>query len=642
MQNSKEKLKEIALKAMNMLKTAASKVKNIFMPVITYLYKFFNDKGKPCVHRSLILIFIFSALMTWFQYIIQGSNHMQLEGAVYLNFIPIFLVCCLLYFTTGKTAWVFSICVFIMSLLHTINHYKIKFRDEPLNPTDFSLGKEAGNIVGGYDLTPDSTIWYIILILLLTVALSFLIIRNKRPNLKISLIGTAITLIVSIVLYTSVYSSTKLYESFYINKNMYRETEIVSAQGLVYSLINKAGSMHYAKPEGYSAKKAGEILNRYPKPVAAENSPNVIAVMCEAFTDIQTWSGVEFNGENPYEDYNKLKEIGCYGKIFVPFFGGGTAATEFEFLTGINTSAISTSMPTAYTTHVTQNSYSLARYFKEMGYETHSIHPGHPWFYNRQNVYPRLGFDTFTSIDDLPAGTKEVNFYIADEVTADLIIDDYEKHLETNPGKGYFNFTVTIQNHGPYGNTSLFSDTDYISKNAGLSDEEYYIINNYLEGIKAGNKLLKEIYEYINTVDEPTVLIMFGDHLPYLDSEELIFSKLGIDIESNSHEAYINRYSTDYLIIGNNAYLKSNTPPLNGQQDIVSSNYLSVKLLQYANIQLPQFHSFLYDMMQAAPIISKQHIGKPESDGEVSTEFDSMFNEYKILQYYNLRDYPTE
>lgn len=642
MQSLKTKIKNVALKAIDILKPALLTVKKIFISIIKYLYKYLNDGGKPCVHRSLILIFLFSIQMTVFQYVVQGSNELQWEGTIYLNFIPIFLLCCLLYFIIGKNAAVFSICVSLISLLHTINYYKIKFRDEPLNPTDFSLGKEAGNIVQGYSLTMDPEIKYILFVLITTVIISLLVLRNKRPNWKISTIGIVATLIVSMVLYSTIYKSMKIYNSFQINENMYKETDIVSAQGLVYSLVNKASAMSYGKPDVYSAEKAEEILSRYPKASVGENAPNVIAIMSEAYTDIQSWSDISFNSKNPYQHYNKIKEKGCYGKIFVPGFGGGTSSTEFEFLTGNNTFAISSAMPTAYNTHVTKDAFSVARYFKEAGYETHAIHPGQPWFYNRQNVYPRLGFDRFTSKDNLPQDSKEVNYYIADEVTADLIIDDYKNHLENTPEKGYFSFTVTIQNHGPYGDTSLFSENEYIPKDFGFSNEEYYIINNYLEGVKDADNFLMRIYEYINSVEEPTVLIMFGDHLPYLDSEEEVFRKLGLDIQSNSHSAYTNRYSTDYLIIGNDAYLKGNTPLINGEQELISSNYLSVKLLQYANVELSQFHSFLNDMMNLAPVISKQHVGTSEQGGKITSEFDTMFKEYKILQYYNLRDYSTK
>lgn len=604
--------------------------------------KFLNDGGKPNIVKSFILILLFSVCMTVFQFILQGSNILQLKGPILFNFVAIFLIVCMLYFVIGKLSWTFSISIAAMSLLQAINHYKIKFRDEPLNPTDFSLGKEAGNIVKGYNLLPDLKIWCIIIICLFTVIFSFLFIKNKRPNLKISVIGTAITLVLTIGVYVGIYKNNRLYESFYLDKNMYHETEIVSSQGLVYSLINKTNVMSYEKPEGYSIETAEEILSRYPEPAVPENPPDVIAVMVEAYSDMQNWPNVNFTDENPYEEFNKIRENGCYGKIFVPFLGGGTAASEFEVLTGNNTSVISTAMPTAYSTHITKSSYSVAQYFKKLGYVTTSIHPGHAWFYNRQNVYPRLGFDTFLSKNNVPEGSAEVNYYIADEVTTDMIINDYKNHLETNPDKGYFNFTVTIQNHAPYNNSQLYFDKEYISKDAGLTDEEYYIINNYLGGVKTGNELIVKIYEYINTLDRPVVLLIFGDHLPYLDSEELIYEKLGLDIKSNTHEAYKNRYSTDYMIIGNNAYLEKNIPSISGQQGLISSNYLSLKMLQYMNIELPQFHAFLNDLIQYAPIVSRLYNGHEEKQDSVPPELVIMLKEYKILQYYNLRDYTKE
>lgn len=625
-------------------KKAASKFKNACMPAIKFVNKFLNDDGKACVYRSLILLFLFSLCMTLFQFLLQGAHPLQIRGPIFLNFSIILLAVCMLYFVIGKISWTFTISVVIMSLLHAINHYKIKFRDEPLNPTDFVLGKEAGNIAQGYDLTPDIKIYSIIIVCLLTIILSFLFIKNKRPNLKISLAGTAVTLVITIVMYTCVYGNTKIYKHFYSGKGIFQETEIVGAQGLVYSLVHNIGSMQYEKPGEYSREKAERILNRYKQPEYEVKPPNVIAVMCEAYTDIQKWGNVSFSDENPYEFYNYLKSKGCYGEVFVPQFGGGTATTEFEFLTGNNTSAISSTMPVAYKTIINKDTYSLARLFKNIGFETAAMHPGDPWFYNRQNVYTYMGFDKFTSKDDLPSDTPHVVGYISESVSAEMIINDYNRHLEENPDKGYFNFLVTIQNHGPYDGNVLVQDKgEFISKDSGLTDEQYYIINNYLAGIKDSDDFMKTIYEYINTLDEPTVFILFGDHLPFLDGDEQLFSILGLDIASGTYEAYENRYSTDYVIIGNDAYLKGNVPSINGKQSIISSNYLSVKLMKYMNMDLSPFHAFLNDMMQYAPIISRQHNGTSTGFGETPPEeFDTLFSEYKILQYYNLYDYPTD
>ena len=468
-------------------------------------------------------------------------------------------------------------------------------------------------------------------------------IKNKRPGLLTSVIGAVLCVALTVTANFTIYKKTNIYSSLLSGLGIFHESKLVSSKGLVYSLLNSSKTMKYQQPEEYSKEKVEEILNRYNQPEISEKTPNVIAVMCEAYTDIQDWANVSFVDENPYSYVNYLKSIGCYGEIFVPGFGGATAATEFEFLTGNNTSAISDAMPTAYKTLITDNTYSIARIFKDLGYRVNAMHPGNPWFYNRQNVYMRMGFDSFTSRDDLEGEIPTVSSYAMDTVAAQMIIDDYNKHLEETPENGYFNFLVTIQNHGPYSNENLVYEKEYISKDAGLTDEEYYIINNYLGGVKDANVFMQTIYEYINTLDEPTVFILFGDHLPSLDTENMIFEKLGLDIASDTYEAYQNKYTTDYVIVGNKAFSRNYKPSVIGKQDLISANYLSLKLFQYMNMDLSPFHSFLYDMMQYAPILSKQHNGTTAGYEEVlPEEFSQILKEYKILQYYNIKDYVIE
>jgi len=619
------------------------KIKNFFKAMAKQVRLMFNDNGIFSLTKALILLIILSLWTVVFQVVSQGFNVLQFHIPILLlNIIPIFLVMCLFYFIIGKISISYVLTNLILLVLLLINHFKIKFRDEPLKAADFSLGNEATNIVQNYDLSIDLSILIILLFCIFSFWFVIKKIKNKRPNLITSLVGVIITLILALISNKTIYSNTKTYDDLLSSLGLFHESTIVSSKGLVYSLINDANTVKYVAPENYSRQKVEEILGKYETQQLPENTPNVIAVMCEAYADIQDWENIEFT-ENPYRYANFLKKKGCYGSIFVPGFAGATAATEFEFLTGNNTSAISTTMPMAYKTLINRETYSIARIFKDMGYEAVSMHPGYPWFYNRQNVYLRMGFDSFTSKDDLEGEIPNVRTYALDTVASDMIINDYSRHLEESPDTGYFNFLVTIQNHGPYDDDVLYYQEEYVSKDLGLTDEEYYIINNYLGGIKAANEFMKTIYNYINTLDEPTVFIIFGDHLPYLDSEEMIYEKLGLDIVSNTYKSYENRYSTDYIIVGNKAFLKNTKPKIKGRQDLISSNYLSVKLFEYMNMELSPFHSFLYDMMQYAPIISKQHNGTATDFGEeLPAEFNEMFKNYKILQYYNIKDYVVQ
>ncbi len=627
------------------------KIKDFFKKIISLLSPFksstgegYNSDIKLSVKNSLIALLIFSLYITLFQFVVQGFNWWYFCGPVFLNFLVIFLVCCFLYFTTGKFSWTFSISTTVMSILLTINHYKIRFRDEPLTTADFSLGKEAGNIVKGYSLVPDITIIFILIVLVAVVAWSILKVRNKRPDIKVSVIALLLTVALSSVLYAAVYTNTNIYNSFHSHKVLYKKTGVAAAQGLVYSLINDISNTTYEVPEGYSTEKAIDTLKRYPDFQLSNNTPNVIAVMCEAYADVQEWENVSFSDDNnPYEYFNYLKTIGCYGKIFVPGFGGATAVTEFEFLTGNNTSAISTSMPTAYNSIITNDVFSITRIFKDMDYHTSAIHPGEPWFYNRQNVYPRMGFDTFASLKDLPKDIEKINgSYAMDYITSDMIINDYNNYLNNNSNKGYFNFTVTIQNHGPYSNKYMYYDTEYIPKShAGLTEDEYYIINNYLGGVKDADTFMKTIYEYINTLDEPTVFIIFGDHLPYLDTEEQIYKKLGYNIDENTHQSHINKHTTDYLIVGNNAFMDNYTPVVNGKQEtLISSNYLAIKLFEYMDMPLHPYFAFKKELMQYAPVLSASFNGYAgDTEVQLPEKFNELYKELKYLQYYNIREY---
>ncbi len=620
------------------------KIKSVFEHIKAYIKNAMDDEGKFSLIKSLVLIFCLSVFLVLFQMVVQGFNILQLYGPILLfNIIPIFIIICGLYFTTGKISFSYAITNIALSVLLIVNHYKIKFRDEPLTIIDFSLGKEANNIIRNYKIIPDIITLFIIAFTIITICFTVKKIKNKRPKFMISVVGAFICLALGVTANFTVYRKTNIYSNLLSELGIFHESTVVSSKGLVYSLLNSSKTMEYKMPEGYSKESVEEILSRYPQPDLTVKAPNVIAVMSEAFTDVQNWTNVQFADENPYEYYNYLKSKGAYGEILVPGFGGATAITEFEFLTGGNTFTISSSLPTAYKTLITQDTYSIVKRFKDMGYTADAMHPGYPWFYNRTNVYERMGFDSFTSREDLTSNVPSINTYALDSVSSDMIIKAYEKHLQENPDKGYFNFLVTIQNHGPYNDNRLSYDKEYISKDAGLTDEEYYVINNYLGGIRDNTHFMKTIYEYINTLEQPTVFIIFGDHLPALDSENKLFGKLGLDIESDTYEAYKNKHTTQYVIIGNDAYLKDNEPSITGDQGVISANYLSIKLFQYMNTELDQFLAFANDMMQYAPIISSRHIGTYESFGqEIPEEFNITLNEFKQLQYHNIKEYVTQ
>ena len=632
------------LKPANIGNSKLSKAKTLTSKTISKVKENIKLGKERSFFKSIILIAVLSLLPMLMQFIAQGCHIGQLHPFVFLvNYLPIFLLICLLYFILGSISIPYGITTVLLAVLLAINHFKIYFRDEPLKYTDLFLGTEANNMLKTYQLRFDFVIVFLIAFCFVSIVLVSTRVKSKHPKILPSVIGIILSVAIFLTLNFTVYKNTNIYKD--LLTETFHETTTVSQKGLIYSLFNSANIKDHVAPENYSNTMANDALNKYEKEETETKKPNIIAVMCEAYTDIQKWSDIDFTDESPYSYYNYLKTKGCYGELFTPAFGGGTAATEFEFLTGNNTSAINQNMPIAYKTIIDSDVDSIVRTFKDMDYYAAAMHPGNAWFYNRQNVYPRMGFDSFTSKEDLTyEDMYHQSGYIYDSVSAQMIIDDYNRHLAENPDRGYFNFLVTIQNHGPYSSTELLYDKEYISKEAyGLTDQQYYIINNYLGGVADADKFMKTIYEYINGLDQPTVFIIFGDHLPALDGENKLFEKFGYDISSDTYEAYENQYSTDYVIAGNWAFNKKYRPGLKGQQGIISSNYLSIKLFQYANIPLTPYQSLSLDMMQYAPILSRQHNGTSAGFDEVlPEEFNALFEEYKAIQYYNLNDFKVK
>ena len=105
----------------------------------------------------------------------------------------------------------------------------------------------------------------------------------------------------------------------------------------------------------------------------------------------------------------------------------------------------------------------------------------------------------------------------------DILFPELYKDLESaiDDGVPYFNLSVTYQNHGPYTTNKLF-DVPYILEQDNYTEYEYNIFNNYLSGIKKTGEELEKLIKKVNDLDEPCVVVAFGDHKPWLGEENSV------------------------------------------------------------------------------------------------------------------------
>jgi len=608
------------------------------------------------IWQSFLIVFLMTTGLLVFQTVMQNGNDFeaymsQLRHPYVLvgNFVPVFVMLSVLFLLTNSIRWSFVPTALVLNILLIINHYKIIFRDVPLKPADMTLGKEMVSIIQNYTI-PFS--WRVVLCtaaLWLVGIFVICCVRNKKTGLLVRLSAALVFIAGFACMYKFFYTNENIYNIANTEADEYYEATGWNYKGFVYSFVSNMSidTYRYNPPEGYSDSEARSILAEYDNAVSdPDKMPNIIAIMSEAYFDIEAAEDAQFY-ESPNPNFTALKKESQYGHIVVPGFAGDTAATEFEFLTGASLYLINREKPAAYKTCITKDVYGLPRMLKDAGYDTLAIHPGEPWFYNRHSVYPKMGFDSFISKEDLPEDTETINNYVSDRETADLIIDNYKKHLKEKPDKRYFNFTVTIQNHGPYSPYGTWRSPVYVRPD-GMEESLYNIINNYTHGHQDADALLGKVTDFLRTVEEPTVLIFFGDHLPYLDAQYKAYEYLGYKVNGGGSglEEYHNRFLTPYIIWSNDAareLIEENggEVPVGDDGDI-SSNFLPVKLLNYMNVKLPRYFAFTEDVMNISEVIGSDYfVVNGEKVNAVSDDIYREYIRYRILQYYNLMRYKS-
>ncbi|MBQ7668789.1 MAG: LTA synthase family protein [Clostridia bacterium] len=612
------------------------------------------NKKEFGLKKSLIIIAILSIFSVVFQAIIQigfekNNLHSYLTYIAHptvfiFNFIPIFLLTTLLYFILNSISISYIITNIPLTILLIINHYKVYFLDSPLMLNDFASSKEALSISKNYKLEFNLRIFIFTLVMLLLFVFLIRFIRATRLSIKSKIWGITLSSLLIVLSYVAIYTDTDLYKTIAPVKNEYYDVDVVNSKGLLYSLLSKENiKSFYKKPENYNSKISNLITDYTKGSSSTKNYPNVIAIMSEAFFDPTSATNLNFyEGKYPLKNFDRLCKDGYYGRIIVPGFAGATSSTEFEFITGMNITTIDSSLPDVYKTHINQNLYSLVKLFKDINYKTIAIHPGHEWFYNRKNVYNFMGFDKSIFKTELPSDIEKINYYISDKVTTDLIINNYKKHLETNKEQGYFNLTVTIQNHGPYISTVTEREPSVI-KPDDMDDTLYNIVNNYIGGLSDADELLGKVADFTNTLDVPTVIVFFGDHLPYWDSELEAYKDIGYGITENTLESLNLKHSVPYVIWGNDAFIASMKEQgfeiKKGEGKEISSSFLGLELLKYINMDLPPFFNFLSNLEEKLQVITPTYyIKNKEFLTELPDEINELIDDYRIFEYHNLRE----
>ena len=542
-----------------------------------------------------------------------------------LNVLGIFIMNMILLFWLNSVRRSLMAVTAIWGSMSIAFYFVYLFRGEPLQLIDFFSITTAATVAGSYTFTLTRAIVVDIVVsaCLMAVWLNLRchVIAKKLWGKLLMRAGVAVFMFGMYFFYLNVNWNGGLG----ILTDLFAPMKTYQEYGTTVGFFCVAKYMRLTPPDGYSVSETKKIAEdaceeESPNTTTDTKPVNIICIMNESWADYRMVGDLETNQPvMPY--YDSLEDNTIKGHTLVCIRGGGTAKTEYEFLTGNSVKRFPGMVP--YVSYFTHDEYGLAKTLSAQGYETAAMHPYKGSNWNRYTAYRLLGFDHYYTEDDYDADTEKVRGLITDRANYEKIIDLVNS--KEDPTQPYFLFDVTMQNHGGYTSADYTGDITV----DGYTDDS---VNRYLSLEHLSDQALEELIEYFKNYDQPTIICMFGDHYPALPDSftEYISGSSYDDLPLQDQMWY---YATPFFIWANYDIPEK-------ENVLTSTNFLSTMLLENTGLQMTDYNYYLKDLQETIPALN--HMGFVNADGVYTAWKDgdtkSLQNEweYECLQYNNL------
>lgn len=550
-----------------------------------------------------------------------------------LNMFLFELLMLMFFMLFGRLKWSLRFQSIFFMLIGLANYYVLSFRSAPIMPWDIYSFKTAMSVAGDFKYTPEKqTVFVVIGFILLIIIEEIVTLRIKVPgkfqkfNLAIRAVGFSVCLCI-LFGFTHMLHQESTIIKFGMYDKLFTPTVISNRNGTAIGFMMELQYISVDKPSNYSEKMAEQIIAPYSqqaseKAEAVQNTPNIIVIMNEAFSDPAVLGDFETNEKYMPFVHSILDgtvENTTSGWLNVSVLGGNTANTEFEFLTG-NTMAFLPQGSVPYQQYIKTEQDSLASHLKTLGYKTIAMHPYNSTGWDRNKVYPLLGFDEMYFIRDY-SNPEKIRKYVSDKACYDKIIELYEEKDKDTP---FFVFNVTMQNHSSYS-----EEFDNFTPDIEVTGSKSKTLNNYLSLMKISDEAIAYLIDYFSKADENTMIIFFGDHQPTNSVVSNIWKLNGKNGNELSDEDTAKRYKVPYFIWSN---FDTDTAA-----DVeTSANFLASKVLELSGLPLYDYSMYLQRLSENYPVVTA--IRAENTDGE-STDIRNVMgelNNYAILQYNRL------
>lgn len=575
------------------------------------------------------------------------------------------------YLITGRyhmTGLIVNISLYVWCLL---NYFVEQFRGTPFIPMDILSAKTGLSVSDGYTYALS---WQIILgsiIFFLIYLINKRSVNMKPKKLKFKILSKS-----AVIGYLAIVVLSFFFTDFSTNMgykpDFWNQTRGYHNTGSFFNFCLNTKYLVVRRPSGYTAKDVNTYIDEALEEAGVDpegdtsinlltgkndykpntkKMPHIICIMNESLSDLTHLGNLETN-EDPLANLKSMDLNTIKGYVSIPVFGAGTSNSEFEFLTGETISFLPAGC-NVYQSYISSEVPSLVSTLRSLGYSRTAYHPYYGSGWNRPFVYPALGFEEFTAIEDFIdsdileqyksdndaeayADNLKERYPDKDMLLRRFVSDSYDYTMvkemfeNRNPDEPFFLFNVTMQNHGGYAMSYSNFFQDVYATNTSTS---YPMANRYLSLVKQSDLAFKELTDYFKKVNEPVIICMFGDHYPSIE-DDFYAELLGSDTDKLSLEQEQLRYETPFVIWAN-----YNIPE--ADVDHISANYLSTLLMQTARLPMTQYNKYLAALYQKLPVIDS--VGYMDSEGNMyasgaESEYTDDLHKYNCIEYNALLD----
>ncbi len=510
-----------------------------------------------------------------------------------LNLLPPVGLIWMFYLLSGRV-WVGYLGSIVPCVgLAVLNYYKIRLRGDPLLGADLLLASEATGIVGHYTLD----VTWVISVTAICFVLGLLFARFLLPVVlrgwKVRVLGALACAVVLLGSYFGLYTSANIYSKTANNEfiNPWSDVEVFVSKGVLYPFLHTIQDMFPEPPQDYNEGEAKALLAQFPDANIPEGEKvDVVGIMLEAFCDLTDFPALAQHPavQEVYAPWHQLEKNSVHGDLLTNIFAGGTVDSEWSFLTGYSQYDQFRSATDSY-----------VWYFREQGYDAVFHHPGYNWFYNRQNVNQYLGFQDSLFTDNCFGA-------FVDPVTAvwhsdAILVDQLLKELEADRENPYFSFSVSYQNHGPYG-AETPANPRLSPADTGWSQESCNILSNYMSGVADTITQVKRMVDSLEQRKQPTVVVLFGDHKPWMGNADSVYTEIGANFDLSTRDGFEAYYGTPYLIWANSAAKAVLDANFTGEGGDFSPCFLMPKVFDLCGWEGPGFMQLSRQVREISPL----------------------------------------